>query len=50
MLGDRLDLNQSQRGQLKQVIEQLRSKGQARMGRTPHHPPPDSRHGASAEI
>jgi Spy/CpxP family protein refolding chaperone len=31
MLGDRLDLNQSQRGQLKQVIEQLRSKGQARM-------------------
>ena len=31
MLDDRLDLNQSQRGQLKQVIEQLRSKGQARM-------------------
>lgn len=31
MMADRLDLNQSQRGQLQQVIEQLRTKGQARM-------------------
>jgi Spy/CpxP family protein refolding chaperone len=31
MMGDRLDLNQSQRGELKQIIEQLRTKAQARM-------------------
>jgi Spy/CpxP family protein refolding chaperone len=30
-MADRLDLNQSQRGQLKQIIDELRSKGAARM-------------------
>jgi Spy/CpxP family protein refolding chaperone len=31
MMADRLDLNQSQRGQLQKVIEEMRSKGLARM-------------------